>query len=83
MGDGSEREPHGWLEIEGAGQEPHTVHCPRRERDMPLRECLGCKRYHSLAIDPNGKHVYLDCDWVGADDVRAGNNTPDKPEENP
>lgn len=72
MGDGAEREPHGWLEIEGEGREPHTVHCPRKDRDLPLRECLGCKRYHTLTLDPSGKHVYLDCDWVGADEVREG-----------
>lgn len=72
MSDESNRDKHGYLEIVGEGVEPHTIHCPRRERDMPLHECLGCKRYHSLALDPSGKHVYLDCDWVGADDVRAG-----------
>ncbi len=81
MGDGAEREKHGWLEVVGEGAEPHTVSCPRKERDMPLRECLACKRYHSLALSPDGKHVYLDCDWVGADDVRAGNVEEKKPEE--
>jgi hypothetical protein len=68
MGDG-EREKHGYLEIYGQGDEPHEVPCPRRG-PMPLHECLGCKRYHSLVLGPEGKHVYLDCDWVGADDVR-------------
>jgi hypothetical protein len=79
MGDGDPRERHGWLEIVGEAEEPHLVHCPRKERDMPLKECLGCKRYHSLAIDPTGKHVYLDCDWVGADDVLAP--PPEEPRE--
>jgi hypothetical protein len=70
------------LEIEGVRDEPHTVHCPRKDRDMPLRACLGCKRYHSLAIDPSGMHVYLDCDWVGADAVRAGNAAPESSKAN-
>lgn len=80
MGDG-DRERHGWLEIAGQGSEEHTVPCPRKG-DQPLAECLKCKRYHSLALDPAGKHVYLDCDWTGADDVRSGAIAEeDKPEE--
>lgn len=61
----------GMLEIEGQPGK-HTVHCPRKERDLPLHECLSCKRYHTLALDPSGEKMYLDCDWVGADEVRGG-----------
>jgi len=56
-----------WLEVEGDGADK-SVYCPRRDRDMPLHECLGCKRYSSLALDPTGKHVYIDCDWEGPGD---------------
>lgn len=55
--------PVRWLEIEGGAGEPRTVSCPRQGRVMPLRECLGCKQYRSLAIDPAGAHVYIDCTW--------------------
>lgn len=59
--------PDRWLEVQGEG-EALAVHCPRRDRDMPLHECFGCKRYLSLALDPPGKHVYLDCAWDGPGD---------------
>lgn len=71
MGDDAQhpRSNEGWLEVEGEPGPSHTVHCPRTEKDMPLRHCLGCGRYHSLAIDPTGKHIYLDCDYC-ADEAR-------------
>lgn len=53
-----------WLEVEGAGGD-RTVHCPRCDRDRPLHDCLECRRYQTLALDPSGKHVYVDCDWGG------------------
>lgn len=72
-----QRERHGWLEVVGDTGEPRLVHCPRRDQDMPLQHCLGCQRYSSLALDPSGKHVYLDCDWTGAEQVRADNRSPE------
>jgi hypothetical protein len=54
--------------VVGAG-EARAVHCPCRDRDMPLQQCLGCARYESLAIDPAGKHVYVDCEWDGPGDL--------------
>ena len=57
------------LEVTGGAGEPKIVHCPRRAGDVPLHECLGCKRYSSLTLDPNGKHVFIDCGWEGPDDV--------------
>ncbi len=71
MSDEAGRTREGMLEVVG---EPghHTVHCPRKDRDLPLSECLKCKRYHTLALDPSGKQMYLDCDWTGADEVRSG-----------
>ncbi|MFT3768764.1 MAG: hypothetical protein QM820_25235 [Minicystis sp.] len=72
MGDESRRDRHGWLAVEGQGQGAQVVRCPRKGHDVPLSGCLACKRYRSLALSPSGKDVYLDCDWVGADDVRAG-----------
>jgi hypothetical protein len=57
--------PEGWLEIEGGEGEAKIVRCPRHDRDMPLAGCLACKRFASLAIDPAGKHVYIDCDSGG------------------
>jgi hypothetical protein len=62
--------PDRWLLVEGEGQ-GKTVHCPRLDRGMPLHECFGCKRYASLAIDPAGKHVYLDCAWDDPDSGAA------------
>jgi len=72
MSDETKHDRTVWLEVVGDGEAPHVVHCPRKERDVPLSECLGCKRYRSLALVPAGNHVYLDCDWVGADEVRSG-----------
>ena len=60
--------PDRWLEVTGEEGKPKAIHCPRRGRDMPLHECLGCARYDSLAIDPAGKHVYIDCAWDGTAD---------------
>jgi hypothetical protein len=54
-----------WLEVEDAPGGKKTVHCPRQAQDMPLHECLGCARYKTLALDPSGQHVYIDCDWAG------------------
>ena len=71
MGDEHERGvPERWLEVTGGEGQDKTVHCPRRDRDMPLHSCLGCKRYSSLAIDPAGEHVYIDCQWDGPGDPR-------------
>ena len=65
MGDDQDKAvPQRWLEVVGEGEDK-SIYCPRRDRDMPLQECLGCHRYSSLAIDPAGKHVYLDCEWEG------------------
>lgn len=70
MGDNhAEHTPHRWLEVTGTQEEGKTVHCPRRGQDMPLHECLGCKRYTSLALDPTGKHVLLDCTWDAPPDA--------------
>jgi hypothetical protein len=66
-------EQEGLLEVEGDGGDgvtTKTVYCPRKARHLPLHDCLDCPRYKTLAIDPSGKHVYLDCDWVGTDEVR-------------
>ncbi len=56
-----------WLEVVGDGGNK-TVYCPHDDRDMPLSECLRCKRYESLALDPAGNHVYIDCQWDGPGD---------------
>jgi hypothetical protein len=52
-----------WLEIEDA-----KVQCPLRQRAMPLHECAGCARFLSLALDPKGEHVYIDCNWDQPDE---------------
>jgi hypothetical protein len=70
MADATEhkRSPEGWLEVEGETGKPHTVYCPRQEKDTPLIQCLMCKRYRSLAIDPSGQTIYLDCNHSGPDE---------------
>jgi hypothetical protein len=57
--------PQRWLEVTGSEGQDKTIYCPRRAHDMSLHQCLSCPRYGSLAIDPTGKHVYIDCDWEG------------------
>jgi hypothetical protein len=51
-----------WLEIEGGNGTPLRVHCPRADVTKNLQECLACKRYTTLAIHPNGKHIYVTCE---------------------
>ncbi|MGK4006477.1 hypothetical protein WMF31_27910 [Sorangium sp. So ce1036] len=51
-----------WLEIEGEGDEPRCVSCPRRAEAVDVRVCCACKRFTSLAIDPSGKHIYVVCE---------------------
>jgi hypothetical protein len=60
-----------WLEVTGRGED-RTVHCPRQDCDTPLHTCLGCPRYESLAMDPAGKHVYIDCHWEGPGSPAGG-----------
>jgi hypothetical protein len=52
-----------WVEIEYG-----EVECPRKHRTATLHECMGCPRFESLAMDPAGKHVYVDCKWDGPED---------------
>jgi hypothetical protein len=52
----------GWLEIRDAEDgSQHVEDCPRRG-EVPLRECLGCKRCEGLAMSPDGKRIYAVCD---------------------
>jgi len=52
-----------WLEVEGPqGTEHKHVHCPVQSCQVPIHECMGCKRFETMALDPSGKHVYVVCD---------------------
>jgi hypothetical protein len=48
------------LEVEGGAGTPRSVVCPVCGR-VPLGDCFRCAAYETLAIDPSGRHVFIEC----------------------